>query len=82
MFKPTIEERSKVEDLYPRISHDKGIPYFATLKFEMVHKKLTGNVFGQPTYASEPDDVHATEPLKCIPVMLGSELCHLNGKSA
>lgn len=82
MFKPTIEERSKVEDLYPRISHNKGIPYFATLKFEMVHKKLTGNVFGQPTYASEPDDVHVTEPLKCIPVMLGSELCHLNGKSA
>lgn len=82
MFKPTIEERSKVEDLYPRISHDKGIPYFATLKFEMIHKKLTGNVFGQATYASEPDDVHATEPLKCIPVMLGSDLCHLNGKSA
>lgn len=82
MFKPTIEERSKIEDLYPMTSHNKGIPYFATLKFEMIHKKVTGTILGQSTYAAEPDDIYVTEPLKCIPVMLGSELCHLNDKSA
>lgn len=70
------------KELYPRKSREKIIPYFATLKFKVVFRPRSEfTINGVPHYRNDEKEESEEIREKCIPVMLGSDLCYLSGKT-
>jgi len=69
--------------LLPRVAREKIIPYVATIKADIVYLPSPDLIIDDKQIFNKTRDI---EPLKdetigYIPVMLGSELCHLYGKT-
>jgi DNA-directed RNA polymerase II subunit RPB2 len=83
-IKPTDTVKGKTEPLFPREARMKTIPYFGDILVDVVFTPRPIGYLqnGQPIYAegSKPERKENFE-LGAIPVMLGSQLCHLHGLS-
>lgn len=83
-IKPTDTVKGKTEPLYPREARMKTIPYFGDIVADVVFTPRPIGYLpnGQPMYAEDakPERKENFE-LGSIPVMLGSQLCHLHGLS-
>ena len=86
--KPKTQSGGKTLDLTPRMSREKLIPYFGDIYVDIVHRnnpEPLAYIDGIPIFSStkKEDDVDINENFKIgsIPIMLGSKLCHLHGKT-
>lgn len=83
-IKPTDTIKGKTEPLFPRESRMKTIPYFGDILADVVFTPRPIGYLqnGQPMYAegAKPERKENFE-IGSIPVMLGSQLCHLHGLS-
>jgi len=85
ILKPRWEVGGKVEDLTPQKSRERTIPYFGEIVGDVVHIKnnsgvvINGVMVGGE--ASEIPEIETDVNLGAVPIMLGSEKCHLYNKS-
>ncbi len=85
ILKPRWEVGGKVEDLTPQKSRERTIPYFGEIVGDVVHIKnnsgvvINGVMVGGE--ASEIPEIETDVNLGGVPIMLGSEKCHLYNKS-
>jgi DNA-directed RNA polymerase beta subunit len=83
-LKPTDTVRGKIEPLFPRDARMKTIPYFADIVGDVVFTPRPIGYLpnGQAQYA-EGATIERKENFEigAVPVMLGSQLCHLYGLS-
>ena len=83
-IKPTDTVKGKTEPLFPRESRMKTIPYFGDILADVVFTPRPIGYLpnGQPIFAEDakPERKENFE-LGAIPVMLGSQLCHLHNLS-
>ena len=77
----------KNTELTPKMSREKLIKYFGDIYVDIEHRtkqEPIAFIDGMPVYSNTKREVDILEKFKIgsIPIMLGSKLCHLYGKSA
>jgi len=82
--KPFHYVGGKKEPLYPIISRMRTIPYFANIQADLVFtpEPVAFDLSGNPIYKEELSEKEKRKTIDIgeIPVMLGSDLCHLSKK--
>lgn len=81
--KPKIQPGGVEINLYPKMSREKQIVYYGKIKVDMVHRPVNGfTPEGTPIFDMDfLKEERETLDIGSIPVMLGSKLCHLDGKT-
>ncbi len=80
--KPETEFSGKAVPLIPRTARERNIPYFGKITATLVHTPDALGFYpnGKPIENTAPIETGVLE-VGSIPIMLGSNLCHLAGKT-